>query len=110
MVKIAMRREALHDFVFQPKGRNDFLDSISCETDEYARCLRKRGASCAVTVEGEGGGFSLNGSAVEVIEDFLRSFPPHVRDYILSALLMDDKIVKDEKALNLLYDFTSPRG
>lgn len=102
-----MRRDALKEFVLNPEFRTSFLETIRGETDEYARCKRKKGASCPIWVVGEGG-FRLEIEAMKSIESFLSICPEHVSDYILNALLLDEEVEKDAVVFDLLHELTSP--
>lgn len=104
-----MMRSDLRDFVNFAQRRAEFILRIKSETDEYARGLAKRGSSCPIHIQGSDK-YEISYRNIQEVAHYLQSYPSHVGDYILNALLLDDNSIKDDATVELLEDLTAPTG
>lgn len=104
-----MIRSDLRDFVLVENRRAEFIFQIKSETDEYAKGLAKGGSSCPIHLQGSDN-YQISYKNVSSVAEYLKSYPPHVGDYILNALLLDEHSIKDEVTVNLLEELTAPEG
>jgi hypothetical protein len=102
-------RSDLRDFVLVENRRAEFIFQIKSETDEYAKGLAKGGSSCPIHLQGSDN-YQISYKNVSSVAEYLKSYPPHVGDYILNALLLDEHSIKDEVTVNLLEELTAPEG
>jgi hypothetical protein len=104
-----MLRSDLRDVLNGTISKPTFLLKIKTETEEYRRSLEKLGSSCPIVVEG-GAVYRADHSDVLALAGYLDNHSSHVRDYVLTAILLDDLAEKDEETVDLLEELTAPEG
>ena len=104
-----MLRSDLRDFVTNKRSRAGFLLKIKSETDEYAMRLAKVGSSCPIHLQGTEI-YEVSSHDIENTNRFLEQYPQHIRDYVLTAILLDEYAKKDEDTVDLLEELTAPEG
>lgn len=104
-----MQRADLRNFVLEAQSREKFLQKIAPETDEYRRQLGKLGSACPIHLIGPET-YRVSYKDVQDVVRFLKRYPEHVVDYVLTAILLDDAAKKDEDVVDLLEDLTAPEG